>query len=122
MNNCGFMTGRRIDFALAGALAADSLFLWAPALLGRRIVTFRPGEACWWPNRFDCVHVFAGPPPTCVGDWSGRWCRDDRWGSDLIELVAAARGCRPGQAAAFVARVAGVPFEALLTDRQRRAA
>ena len=107
------MTGRRLDFALAGALAAEALPLWASALLGRRIVTFRPGETVWWPNRFDGVHVFAGPPPTALGDWSGRWRRGERWGRDLVELVAAVRGCRPGQAAAVVARVAGVPFEAI---------
>ncbi len=116
------MTGRRLDFPLASALAAEALGAWAPRLLGRRIVSFGPGEAAWWPNGFDGVHVFAGPPPTALGDWSGRWRRGDRWGRDLIELVSVARRCRPGQAAAFVARVAGVPFDGLLADRAGRGA
>jgi hypothetical protein len=116
------MTGRRIDWPLASALAAEELPAWAPALLGRRVASFAPGEVLWWPNRVDGVHLFAGPPPAYVGDWSGRWRRGERWGVDLIELVAAVRGCRPGQAAAFIARAAGVPFEALVTDRSRRAA
>ena len=111
-----------IDWPLASALAAEALPAWAPALLGRRVASFAPGEARWWPHRFEGVHVFAGPPPACIGDWSGRWHRDDRWGCDLIELVASARGCRPGQAAAFICRSAGVPFEALLADRRRAAA
>jgi len=113
---------RGIDWPLASALAAEALPAWGPALLGRRIVSFDPGEARWWPNRFDGVHLFAGPPSTAVGDWSGRWRRGERWGRDLIELVAAVRGCRPGQAVAFIARAAGVPFEALLADRRRAAA
>ena len=116
------MSGPRLDFALASALAAETLGAWAPRLLGRRLASFEPGQARWWSNTFDGVHVFAGPPPTALGDWSGRWRRGERWGRDLIELVAAARGCRPGQAVAFIARAAGVPFEALLADRPRRAA
>jgi len=86
----------RIDFALAGLIAAESLVAWAPLVLGPRIAIFRPGEARWWPNRYDSVHVLAGPPPTCIGDWSGRWRRGDRWGTDLVALVAEARRCRPG--------------------------
>ena len=107
------MTGLRLDFALAGALAAEFLPLWAPALLGRHVASFAPGEVRWWPNCFDGVHIFAGPPPACVGDWSGRWHRGDRWGTDLLQLIALARSCRPGQAAAFICRSAGVPFEAI---------
>jgi len=118
MSNRNFMPGRRIDWPLAGALAAEALPAWAPALLGRRIVSFAPGEVRWWPNKFDGVHAFAGPPPAYVGDWSGRWRRGERWGIDLIELVAAVRGCHPGQAVAFIARAAGVPLEALRSDRR----
>jgi len=110
---------RSIDWALAAALAAETLPIWAPRLLGRHVVSFKPGEVRWWPNRYDCVHIFAGPPPTAIGEWSARWRRSDRWGRDLIQLVAAMRGCRPGQAAAYVARAAGAPFDALLIDRQR---
>jgi hypothetical protein len=112
------MTGRRLDFGLASALAAEALPVWAPALLGQHVVSFAPGEARWWPHRCDGVHVFVGPPPTALGDWSGRWRRGDRWGRDLVEFVAAARGCRPGQAAAFIARAAGVPLEALISGRR----
>jgi hypothetical protein len=116
------MTGRRIDFALASALAAEALPAWAPALLGRRVASFAPGEVRWWPNKFDGVHIFAGPPPVYIGDWTGRWRQGEQWGRDLVELVAAVRGCRPGQAVAFICRSAGVPFEALVTDRSRRPA
>jgi hypothetical protein len=110
-----------IDWPLASALAAEALPAWARALLGRHIASFAPGEARWWPNRFDGVHLFVGPPPTALGDWSGRWRRGERWGRDLVALVAAARGCRPGQAVAYVCRAAGAPFEALAADRRRAA-
>lgn len=117
------MTGRRLDFALGAALALDNLNLWAPRLLGRRLVMLEPGEAAWWPNRFDGVHIFAGQPPCALGDWSGRWREGETWGRDAIALIARRRGCRPGQALAWLARSAGVPVEAvMLPSSGRRAA
>jgi hypothetical protein len=105
--------GVRLDFRLGAALALDNLHLWTPHLLGRRILMFAPGEAVWWPNRCDGVHVFAGPPPCALGDWSGRWREGETWGADLLTLIARRRGCRPGQGLAWICRLAGVPVEAL---------
>ena len=107
------MTHRNIDWRLAEALALETLLVWGPDLLGRPLVAFRPGEVVWWPAACDEVAIFEGPPPTLIGDWTGRWRRDGRWGRDLITLVAMVRACRPGQAAAYIARAAGVPFETL---------
>jgi hypothetical protein len=114
------VTGQRFDFGLGAALALEALPAWAPRLLGRRLVMFEPGEAAWWPNRFDAVHVFTGPPPCAVGDWCGRWRENDTWGRDLVELVARRRRCRPGQAVAWLCRVAGVPVDALLLPSSGR--
>lgn len=117
------MNARRFDFKIGAALALESLALWAPRLLGRRVVMLEPGEARWWPNSFDAVHVFTGPPPCAVGDWSGRWREGETWGLDLIGLVARRRRCRPGQALAWLCRCAGAPIEAvMLPSSGRRAA
>jgi len=107
------MTHRKIDWRLAEALAIETLVVWGPDLLSRPIATFRPGEVAWWPAGCDGVAIFEGPPLAYIGDWTGRWHRDGRWGRDLITLVAMVRACRPGQAAAYIARAAGVPFEVL---------
>ena len=115
------MTHQKIDWRLAETLAIETLLTWGPDLLGRPVAAFRPGEVAWWPAGCDGVVIFEKPPVTYAGDWSGRWHRGGRWGRDLLALVAAVRGCRPGQAAAYIARVAGVPFEALTcTDGVRK--
>lgn len=108
---------RRLDFMLGEAIAVETLPLWAPPLLGRRLTFFQPGEATWWPNRFDGVHVFVGPPACALGDWSGRWRERDTWGLDPIQLIARRRRCRPGQALAWLCRHAGVPFELVMQGR-----
>lgn len=109
--------GRLFEFRLGAEIALEALRVWAPPLLGRRIAFFAPGETAWWPNSFDGVHVFVGPPPCVLGDWSGRWREDDTWGLDPIELIARRRRCRPGQALAWVCRAAGVPVEQVILRR-----
>jgi hypothetical protein len=113
---------RHFDYKHAHYLALETVGQWAPALLGRRIVVFAPGEAAWWPHRCDGVHVFLGPPAVAIGDWSGRWRRGETWGLDLIALIARRRGCRPGQAFAWTCRLAGVPIEALMLPTSGRRA
>lgn len=117
------IAGNPIDWQQGHHLALVSLPRWSPEVLGARLTWFPPGECRWWPDPSDGVHLFAERRPRVVlGDWSGRWLLGEEWGCDVILLIAQLRGCRPGQALAYVCRKAGVPDLPRVRDRQRRRA